>query len=127
MRATKETTTPPKQEAAGTHRPPSEGGRLLFHREKLSKPGLPNLAPKRADSQPDASENYEKQPQKKERKACKGAKTPQATPKFNPSPESTKGQPPGSVTTHEPDGQILAGSAITGFIEFTSAVTSETN
>jgi len=129
--ATKETTTPPKQEAVGTYRTSNEGGRLLPHREELSKPNLPGQAPKRAGSQPNAPEECQKQSLKGERTARKGAKTPNATSISNTSPTPTNegrwGQPPGLDTTHEPDGQIShTKSASTGFIEFTNAVTSET-
>ena len=129
--ATKETSTTPKQEIVGTYKMPDEGGRLLSRREELSKPDLPGQAPKRADSQPHAPEERQKQHLKGERTARKGAKTPNATSISNTSPtptnEGRRGQPPGLDTTHEPDGQISdTRSAITGFIEFTNAVTSET-
>jgi len=130
-KATKETTTPPKKEAVDTDRTPSEGGRRLSHREKLSKSDLPGQAPKRADSQPHALEDCQKQPLTGERTARKGAKTPNATSISNTPPtpknEGKQVQASGLHTTHEPDVQISdTRSAITGFLEFTNTVTSET-
>jgi len=129
--ATKETTTPPRQEAAGTQTPPrdppSEGGRLLSHREELSKPDLPGQAPKRADSQPNTPEDCQKQPLIWERNARKGAgKTPYETSISHTSPAPTNEGSLVNPLTHEPHGPISdTRSAITGFIEFTPAVISE--
>jgi len=138
--ATKETNTPPKSEAAGNYKPPqeppSEGGMEHSHRKELGKSDLLGQAPRRADSSPNALEDCQQQPLKADRTARKGAQ--EATTLYEtsishtppaPANEGSRDQLPGFNTTHEPDepdGQISdTGPAITSFIEFTLAATSE--
>ena len=110
-------------------RPSSTGGGGLFHR--MSKSDLPVQTPKGTDPQAQERAKDHKQPRKGDRTTRKGANTPIATATSNippiPATEGSQAQPPRSDTTHEPEGKILeSSSAITGFLELTNTVPSET-
>jgi len=127
MGTTKETITPPTQDSVDTDRPSSTGGGGLSHWKRMSKSDLPVQTPKGTEERG----QEHKQSRKGERTTRKGANTPTATSASNiqliPTTDGIQAQPPRSDTTHEPEGQILdSSSAITGFLELTNTVPSET-
>jgi len=98
----------------------------------MGKADLPVQTPKGTDSQEQERGKEHNQTREGDRTTRKGANTPIATSASNilciPTTEGIQAQPPRSDTTHEPEGQILdSSSAITGSLELTNIVPSETD